>query len=60
MPVFRTWFCKVKPGRMQDAVTQLSACKPIALEAGATHVGAYNIITGPLFPGLQVTGAFGG
>ncbi len=58
MPVFRTWFCKVKPGRMQDAVTQLADFKGIALESGAIHFGAYNIITGPLFPGLTVNGVF--
>ncbi len=58
MPVFRTWFCKVKPGRMQDAVAQLADFKGIALEAGAAHFGAYNIITGPLFPGLNINGVF--
>ncbi len=58
MVVFRTLFCKVKPGRMQDAVTQLPDFKSIALESGATHFTAYNIITGPRFPGLQVTSVF--
>ena len=29
---------------MQDAATQLSDFKGIALESGATHFGAYNII----------------
>ena len=58
MPVFRTWFCKVKPGRTQDAVAQLADFKGIALESGSTHFGAYNIVTGPLFPGLTVNGVF--
>ena len=56
--IIRTWFSKVKPGRMQDAVTQLADFKGIALESGSTHFGAYNIVTGPLFPGLTVNGVF--
>jgi hypothetical protein len=43
---------------MQDALAQLSTFKDIALESGATHFTAYNIITGPLFPGLAVYGVF--
>ena len=47
MPVIRTFITKVKPGRMQDAVTQLSGLKRVFLESGASHFGAYNIVTGP-------------
>jgi hypothetical protein len=54
MPVIRTFIGKVKPGRMQDAVTALGTLKRLSIEAGATHCTAYNVITGPLFPGLTI------
>lgn len=54
MPIIRTFIGKVKPGRMQDAVTAMGALKRLAIEAGSTHVVAYNVITGPLFPGLTI------
>jgi hypothetical protein len=52
MPVIRTFIAKVKPGRMQDAVTQLATLKRLSMEAGATDFTAYNVVTGPIFPGL--------
>ncbi len=54
MPVIRTFIGKVKPGRMQDAVTSIGTLKRLSLESGAIHFGAYNVITGPLFPGLTI------
>jgi hypothetical protein len=39
---------------MQDAVTALGTLKRLSLESGATHFGAYNVITGPTFPGLTI------
>ncbi|MEE9159334.1 MAG: hypothetical protein V3U60_13220, partial [Gammaproteobacteria bacterium] len=54
MPIIRTFIGKVKPGRMQDAVTAMSTLKRLALEAGVTHFAAYNVVTGPLFPGVTI------
>ena len=54
MTVIRTFIGKVKPGRMQDAVTALGTLKRLSIESGVTHVGAYNVITGPTFPGLTI------
>ncbi len=58
MTVIRTLIAKVKPGRMQDAMTQLSTWNPIFRETGAIHFGAYNLLTGPYFPGLTVHGVY--
>ncbi len=54
MPVIRTFIAKVKPGRMQDAVEQLATLKRLSMGAGATTLNAYNILTGPIFPGLTI------
>jgi hypothetical protein len=58
MPVIRTFIARVKPGRMQDVVTHLGTLHRLALEAGATAAASYNILTGPLFPGLTIHGGF--
>ena len=58
MSVIRTFISKVKPGRMQDAVAQLSGLKRVFLESGASHFGAYSILTGPIFPGLTIHAVF--
>jgi hypothetical protein len=58
MPVIRTFISKVKPGRMQDAVTQLATFNRLFRESGATHFTAYHILTGPHFPGLSIHGVF--
>jgi hypothetical protein len=58
MSVVRSFIAKVKPGRMQDAVTQLGAFKRAVLEAGATHFAAYNVLTGPHFPGLNFNAVY--
>ncbi len=54
MPVIRTFFAKVKSGRMQDAMTNLSTRNRIVREAGAISFGAYHLLTGPYFPGLTI------
>ncbi len=54
MTVIRTFIGKVKPGRMQDAVTAMGTLKRLSLASGVTHFAAYNVITGPLFPGLTI------
>jgi len=54
MPVFRSFYCKIKPGRMQDAATQVATLKRLSMEAGARACAAYNVVTGPLFPGLTI------
>jgi len=54
MPIIRTFIGKVKPGRRQDAVTAIGTLKRLALDAGVTHFAAYDVITGPLFPGLTI------
>ncbi len=54
MPIIRTFIGKVKPGRRQDAVTALGTLKRLSIEAGVTHFAAYDVITGPLFPGLTI------
>jgi hypothetical protein len=58
MPVIRTFIAKVKPGRMQDAVSHLSTSKGAFLDSGATHFTAYNILTGPHYPGLSIHAVF--
>ncbi len=58
MTVIRTFIAKIKPGRMQDAMTQLSTLNRIYRETGAIHFGAYNLLTGPCFPGLTVHGVY--
>jgi hypothetical protein len=58
MPVIRTFIARVKPGRMQDAVAQLAVSKRLALDVGATDFTAYNIVTGPNFPGLAIHAVF--
>ena len=58
MPVIRTFISKVKPGRMQDAMTQLSTLNRLFRESRATHFTAYHILTGPHFPGLSMHGIF--
>ncbi len=58
MPVIRSFIAKVKPGRMQDAVTQLGTFKRAMLESGATHFAAYNMLTGPHFPALNFNAVF--
>jgi hypothetical protein len=58
MPVIRSFIAKVKPGRMQDAVTQLGAFKRTVLASGATHFAAYNMLTGSHFPALNFNAVF--
>ena len=58
MPIIRTFISKVKPGRMQDAVTQLSTFKRAGLDSGASHFTAYNLLTGPHFPGIIMNMVF--
>ena len=58
MPVIRTFISKVKPGRMQDAMTQLSTFDRLFRESGAAHFTAYNVLTGPHFPALTMHAVF--
>ncbi len=39
-------------------MTQLSTWNPVFRETGAMHFGAYNLLTGPYFPGLTVHGVY--
>jgi hypothetical protein len=54
MPVIRTFITKTKPGRMQDAMSQVAGAGRAFLETGATHFGAYSMLSGPNFPGMMI------
>lgn len=55
MAIYRTFFNKVKPGRMQDTLTQISEFKRVCLESRASYVRIWNVLTGPLFPEITTT-----
>ena len=54
MTVIRTFISKIKPGRMEDAMAQISKARGVFLETGATHFVAYNVLSGPNFPGTTI------
>jgi len=58
MPVIRTFISKVKPGRMQDAMTLFPTFNRLFRESGAAHFTAYSLLTGPYFPGFSMHGVF--